>query len=389
MLTLVFQLIVVLVAFFWVREAIRYFAINKTRNEIASFENAYVSMDVSIIIPAWNEATMIEKCLTSIRQIEYPGQVEIIIVAGGNDETYQIASNFSDERTKVIKQLPLGKNAALNQGLMEAKNEIIVLLDADCIVDKHWLRELIAPFSYSNVIATTGNYYPLTKMNSATAWLMIEKIVTQQIYMQWSLSGCGSIALRSEVIKKLKKFDDMIRVGVDWYLDRQLRRIFRGKKIVFSEKAKVNTCLPFNVDELVKDYIRFSQARLDIICSRITEFLSWKNVPIFYPYFVSCMLVVLPFLTMLSYISRLYLIRNFTFLLWFSVVCWVILKNVFYPVEVGFHMRKKEYIKHVFSYPMVWFVIYVCHFIAIVRKIISREPLREFRGPRPELKKLH
>ena len=53
---------------------------------------------VSIIIPAFNEARMIGKCLDSLTRLDFPrDQFEVILVDNGSeDATVQIAESFAD-----------------------------------------------------------------------------------------------------------------------------------------------------------------------------------------------------------------------------------------------------------------------------------------------------
>src|ERR1041384_5829389 len=83
----------------------------------------------SVIVPAWQERGTLELCIRSLCNIDYPVW-EVIIVAGGQDGTYESAvkSCKGIQHFHVLKQKPSGKNAALNQALHQARGEIIVVL---------------------------------------------------------------------------------------------------------------------------------------------------------------------------------------------------------------------------------------------------------------------
>jgi glycosyltransferase involved in cell wall biosynthesis len=115
---------------------------------------------VSILVPAWNERTILERCVASLRRLEYP-EWECIIVAGGTDGTFEHAQSLvaAMPNCMVIAQRPGGKNAALNDGLALARGSILVLLDADCEVEPAWLGALVSPvITFAD--ASLGNYGP-------------------------------------------------------------------------------------------------------------------------------------------------------------------------------------------------------------------------------------
>jgi len=73
----------------------------------------------SIIIPAHNEESVIERCLSTLLRGTRQGEFEVIVVANNcNDRTVELASNF--EGVKVLDIEPGGKSLALNAGDAEA-----------------------------------------------------------------------------------------------------------------------------------------------------------------------------------------------------------------------------------------------------------------------------
>jgi len=94
---------------------------------------------VSLLIPAHNEAIVLDHTLAAMAALEYPaGQLEIIVVNDAStDATGAIADRWAqaDDRIHVV-HLPAaeragGKSAALNRGLRLARYEAIAIYDAD------------------------------------------------------------------------------------------------------------------------------------------------------------------------------------------------------------------------------------------------------------------
>lgn len=88
-------------------------------------------MELSIVIPALNEAGNIGELITNIHRVvpQFLKEYEIILIDGGStDDTRNIASKL---KTKVITQKEQGYGGALKDGFKAAKGDYIVTLDAD------------------------------------------------------------------------------------------------------------------------------------------------------------------------------------------------------------------------------------------------------------------
>lgn len=114
---------------------------------------------VSIIIPAHNEENSIIKSIESTIETNYPNKEIIVVDDGSTDKTYQRALIYS--RKGLIKlahrSVSGSKAGAINYGLLFAKNEIVVVVDADTLIERNSVRKLVRHFVDSSVIAVSGN----------------------------------------------------------------------------------------------------------------------------------------------------------------------------------------------------------------------------------------
>jgi cellulose synthase/poly-beta-1,6-N-acetylglucosamine synthase-like glycosyltransferase len=112
---------------------------------------------LSIIIPAFNEEKNIKECLDSIFSSNYPKEkLEVIVIDdGSSDNTVGIVKIYKG--VKLLKQDHKGKSEALNLGTAESKHNFVLTLDADTIIEKDCIKEIVKPLSDNNVGATTGN----------------------------------------------------------------------------------------------------------------------------------------------------------------------------------------------------------------------------------------
>ncbi len=102
---------------------------------------------VSIIIPAFNEARVIGKCLDSLTRLDFPpDHFEVILVDNGSaDATVEIAKSFADRLNLTVLQKHGVKISALrNLGANAASGAILAFLDADCLPPPSWLTDILA-----------------------------------------------------------------------------------------------------------------------------------------------------------------------------------------------------------------------------------------------------
>lgn len=95
---------------------------------------------ISIIIPAYNEQSIIGKTLETLTRYHPESSWEVIVVDNGStDETAAIAKNSG---AKVISH-PIGTIASVrNKGVHNAQGQVLIFLDADVLVTSEWQLHL-------------------------------------------------------------------------------------------------------------------------------------------------------------------------------------------------------------------------------------------------------
>ena len=221
---------------------------------------------VSIIIPAWNEAVVLRPTVEALLQVDYDREkCEIILVAGGGDDTYAIAQGIAPimkvfSRYVVILQGPHGKNYAIQQGIKEAKHDMIVLLDGDTIVSKGWLKNMVDPIQQGSCDLTIANPEPV-KRN----WISDYYMITKQYVLDRIVTYSGhAMAFRaSTVVNRVEYFfDKQVKVGVDYLLAK--RFLEDGSTCMFVKDACVITHLPSSLKYFVLSELRWLTALINI-----------------------------------------------------------------------------------------------------------------------------
>jgi glycosyltransferase involved in cell wall biosynthesis len=101
---------------------------------------------VSIICPVYNEEKYISKCLDSILNQNYNGDLELLLIDGiSSDGTRQIIDSYCDKHPNIILfENPLRfTSVSLNIGIKRAKGEIVIRIDAHSIYPINYIEALI------------------------------------------------------------------------------------------------------------------------------------------------------------------------------------------------------------------------------------------------------
>ncbi len=123
-------------------------------------------LSLSIVVAARNESSVISVLLEALRHQDYPADLfEVIIVDDhSDDDTFDIVSRFIDKhRLAHFRLLSAhhrgsipGKKHALDLGIRDARGEIILCTDADCLPGKGWLRAMADPFANKELHMVLG-----------------------------------------------------------------------------------------------------------------------------------------------------------------------------------------------------------------------------------------
>jgi GT2 family glycosyltransferase len=116
---------------------------------------------VSIILPTLNERSFIRDCLDSLLAQDYPTIGEILVVDGGStDGTRDIAISLGCP-VRVIDNPRVTAAAAMNAGLAEARNEIIVRADAHTLYAADYVRRSVEVLEETGAAVVGGPMRPI------------------------------------------------------------------------------------------------------------------------------------------------------------------------------------------------------------------------------------
>ncbi len=221
---------------------------------------------ISVLIPMHNEEKVLHTILNSLINTDYPkDKLEIIPVNDhSTDKTKEILDNYASKYS-FIKPFhrysgDRGKQNALNDAVEVAKGEIIVVYDADYIVPKGQLKDMIKFFIDPEVAAVMGRVVPVNfESNFLTMMLDLERSAGYQVDQQarYKLDlipqyGGTVGAFRKDVFINLGKFDPKV-LAEDTELTFKI--FLNGYKVAYANRLEC-------YEEAPEDwYIRAKQVR--------------------------------------------------------------------------------------------------------------------------------
>src|SRR5579859_6789461 len=120
---------------------------------------------VSIIIPSYNRASQLARCLRSLCELDYPAQcLEIIVVDdASSDETPTMLAGVMQEcaaqgrAMQVVRHTSRqGVARSRNTGAEAAHHPLLAYIDSDCVASPGWLAELVPAFQGASIAAVGG-----------------------------------------------------------------------------------------------------------------------------------------------------------------------------------------------------------------------------------------
>lgn len=220
-------------------------------------------LSFTIVICTHNRPLLLERCLQSVQQIDYPHfSVAVIDSAPNSGEAKILASrhNVSYE-ISLIK----GLSRARNIGMRGARSDIVAYLDDDMVPHTNWLRYLADEFSNEDVVTVTGPMLPIELIGSNELKLQqalemlpwgSQRFEVDQSSPQWFERanfggiGDGNYAFRRKLVHQFQVFDEnlgrgeIINGGEDHYalftlLKMGLRIIYTPRAIVFHPNSPI------------------------------------------------------------------------------------------------------------------------------------------------------
>ena len=116
-------------------------------------------MKLSVLMPVYNEETRLAEALKQALAVDYPCEVELVVVDdGSSDGTGDILARLDEPRVCVVRHpRNLGKGAAIRTAVENAAGGYLVILDADLEYDPQDIPLLLDPVLDGRAEVVYGN----------------------------------------------------------------------------------------------------------------------------------------------------------------------------------------------------------------------------------------
>lgn len=248
-----------------------------------------IESTVSVLIPAWNEEVGIIKTLNSVLKTQYQHLEIIVINDGSTDSTHNLVTEFihdyeiGNRSNTTIKYLYLsngGKAKALNQGLQCANGEFIITLDADSMMEKNAITNVLKRFNNDSVAAVAGNVIVGNRKKPIELMQQLEYVYgfffkrADSIFNSVYIIGGAAAAYRKRVLVELGGFDETI---ITEDIEMSTRILAHGYKTRYAADSVVYTEGPSDWKGLCDQRLRWKFGRILTFIKHQTLFFSFKK----------------------------------------------------------------------------------------------------------------
>jgi len=169
---------------------------------------------ITVVTSVFNKAEIIEKCISSLLEIDYPDFTILVIEQFSTDGSWEILQKFTG-RIRLLR-VPGNHPIALNRALDEVTTPLVAFTDADCTVEPDWLRELADGFFDEEEIVATAGLVRTGKGRPLLATLI--GIETEDRYARFprylARSPTMNLCVRAEAARAVR-FDERLRVALE------------------------------------------------------------------------------------------------------------------------------------------------------------------------------
>jgi glycosyltransferase involved in cell wall biosynthesis len=193
-------------------------------------------MKVSLICPIYNEKDSVANLIDSIlSQSKKPDEI-IFVDSFSRDGTTEIIKKYSRQGVRLIQEKS-NIAEARNIAIKNAKYDIIAATDASSILDKNWLKNIIAPFKDREIDVVSGGYIAISEGGIED---YISKITVRPM-RQWDektfLPSGRSIAFKKTAWRTVGGYPEKYLTGEDTLFALKLKQA--GFKFKLNKKAIV------------------------------------------------------------------------------------------------------------------------------------------------------
>ena len=223
---------------------------------------------VSILIPTYNEANVIDRILRACVNLDYENY-EVVVVDDSTDGTIRRLKKWARHpKVKVVHRSNRRgwKGGALNDGLrhIDPRSKYVLVFDADFVPPPDVIRRMLKAFDDETVAAVQGAQWHI--LNADEGWVTrgIRVLLSAFYFFEHpARSVCGGFTqlngsvmmIRRDVLEAVGGFGESITE--DWELTLKLYE--HGYRVVYEASVRVPCECPSTLNQAIKQQCRWAE----------------------------------------------------------------------------------------------------------------------------------
>lgn len=265
---------------------------------------------ITLVIPCFNEADIMEGKIANCRELDYPSsKLSLVFITDGSTDHFEEVLGRHPDIRLLHENRRAGKTAAENRAMLFIETPIVIFSDANTLLNKEAMRNIVKHFADEKVGCVSGEKRILTdEADSASAagegiywkYESLLKKLDSELYSAVGAAG-ELVAFRTKLYKDLPEdtlLDDFMQ---------SMQMAAAGYKIVYEPEAYAAETASANVKEELKRKIRISAGGWQSM-KRLSGTLRFFKTPLLYFQYVSHRVLrwsVTPFLLILVFLLNI------------------------------------------------------------------------------------
>ena len=226
-----------------------------------------VAEPVTIVVPAYNERETIGPAVTSLAASQYPHISVLVVDDESTDGTAVEIPQIGNVRVVTVPSG--GKARALNTGIALATDDLIVMVDADTVVNPDAVDKLVQPFADPSVGAVAGNVKVGNRKSLLGKWQHIEYVIgfnlDRRLYDTFGCIPTVPGALGAFRRSALQEVGGLSTGTLAEDTDLTLAIQQAGHRVVYQESAVAYTEAPATARQLWRQRYRWSYGTMQAL----------------------------------------------------------------------------------------------------------------------------
>jgi len=198
---------------------------------------------VSVIIPVYNDAAGIKRCLAALSEQTYPRQrMEVIVADNGSQDDLETAVAPFASWAHLVREPEPGSYAARNRALLEAKGEVLAFTDADCLPAADWIEQGVAALTTASGIGLVAGRIELFaarpgRPTCVETWELVYSFNQERFVKEFRFGATANVFTTARTMAAVGPFAARLRSGGDREWGQRVHA--KGLAVVYAPLAVV------------------------------------------------------------------------------------------------------------------------------------------------------